>query len=146
MADHPTDSFGYTVNILARQFGRALERRIQPLGLLPGQFPVLRALWETEGLTQAELCRIVKIEQPTMANTLNRMERDGLIRRMPDPADGRRSQIFLTARARALRDPALEASRGVNGAATVGLSASDQAELRRLIAVMSGNLDRDCGD
>jgi hypothetical protein len=30
----------------------------------------------------------------SMAHTLNRMERDGLIRRVPDPIDGRRAIIW----------------------------------------------------
>jgi len=140
-----TDSYGYMVNHLARLFARALERRIQPHGLSPGQFPVLLALWEREGLTQAELCRIVQIEQPTMANTLNRMERDGLIRREPDPNDGRRSLIHLTERARALEDPATTAARAINQTAIKGLSDEEQAELRRLVAVMAANLERDSG-
>ncbi len=140
-----TDSFGYMVNHLARLFARALERRIQPHGLSPGQFPVLLALWEREGLTQAELCRIVQIEQPTMANTLNRMERDGLIRRAPDPHDGRRSLVLLTERARALEEPATAAATAVNSAAVAGLGEGDRAELRRLIAALTGNLERDSG-
>lgn len=145
MALRRTDSYGYMVNHLARLFARALERRIQPHGLSPGQFPVLLALWEREGLTQAELCRIVQIEQPTMANTLNRMERDALIRREPDPNDGRRSLIHLTERARALEEPATAAARAVNEAAIRALSEKDQAELQRLVAAMVANLERDSG-
>lgn len=140
-----TDSYGYMVNHLARLFARALERRIQPHGLSPGQFPVLLALWEREGLTQAELCRIVQIEQPTMANTLNRMERDGLIQRQPDPRDGRRSLIHLTERARGLEEPATAAARSVNMAAAQGLDEAERAELLRLVAMLVENLERDSG-
>jgi hypothetical protein len=35
--------------------------------------------------TQTELSRLIGIEQPTMAITLRRMERDGIIKRSPDP-------------------------------------------------------------
>jgi DNA-binding MarR family transcriptional regulator len=40
----------------------------------------------------------VSIDQSTMAHTLKRMERDGLVRRLPDPLDGRRAIIWLTDR------------------------------------------------
>ncbi|NJO54474.1 MAG: MarR family transcriptional regulator, partial [Bacteroidales bacterium] len=81
------ESFGYMVNLAARLFERALTERIAPLGLTTGQFPVLLALWERDGLSQSDLVRIVRVEQPTMAQTLSRMERDGLIARTADPAD-----------------------------------------------------------
>ena len=54
--------------------------------------------------TQAELLDLIGIEQPTMAFTLRRMERDGIIERSPDPEHGRKSLVKLTARA--ARDPA----------------------------------------
>jgi DNA-binding MarR family transcriptional regulator len=46
---------------------------------------------------------LIGIEQPTMAFTLRRMERDGIIERSPDPEHGRKSLVKLTARA--ARDP-----------------------------------------
>src|SRR5882757_4292236 len=78
-------SLGYQVNLLARLMEQALRRRIAVHGVVPGQFPALLALYEREGRTQSELCQLVRIEQSTMANTLNRMQRDGLVSRSPDP-------------------------------------------------------------
>lgn len=140
-----TDSFGYQVNYLGRLFARALERRLGPLGLFPGQMPALLALWEREGISQAELCRVVQVEQPTMANTLNRMERDDLIRREPDPEDRRRVLIYLTDRARALEEPVTALARDANDAAAEGMSAEESRESMRLLARLIINLERDVG-
>ena len=85
-------SLGYQINHLGRLLAQALHQRIAPMGVVPGQFAQLLALFEQDGLSQRELCERVRIEQPTMANTLHRMERDALIRREPDPADGRGSR------------------------------------------------------
>src|SRR5882724_11960371 len=46
-----------------------------------GYLPVCFAL----AATQTALASLAAIEQPTMAATLTRMERDGLIHRRPDP-------------------------------------------------------------
>jgi DNA-binding MarR family transcriptional regulator len=116
-------SLGYQVNHLARILEQALRKQIEPLGVVPGQFAQLLALYEQDGLTQAELCDRVRIEQPTMANTLARMERDGLIKRVPDPHDRRRSRVLLTARARRLQTRLIAAAQEVNAAATEGLDA-----------------------
>jgi hypothetical protein len=48
---------------------------------LPGADPVIAWLMHLEAATQIELSRLIGIEQPTMAHTLHRMERDGTIKR-----------------------------------------------------------------
>lgn len=133
-------SFGYLANLLARLFIRALDRRIEAYGLAHGQFPALLMVWERPGLTQAEIAAAVSVEQPTMANTLNRMERDGLIERRPDPLDRRRSLIYPAPRALAIRDDVLGCALEVNAQATRGMNDADRAEAIRLMRIMAANL------
>jgi DNA-binding MarR family transcriptional regulator len=110
-------SAGYLANHMARLFAVGLHRRIKPLGLAPGQFPALLALWSKEGQTQKDLVQLLDIEQATLANTLARMERDGLIHRRASEEDGRVQQIFLTDKAKALQAEAVAAARSQNMAA-----------------------------
>ncbi|MCA2210628.1 MarR family winged helix-turn-helix transcriptional regulator [Nocardia rosealba] len=139
------DSLGYVINHLARLMEQALRDRIARHGVVPGQFAQLLALYEQEGISQQQLCEKVRIDQSTMAHTLKRMERDGLVERTPDPADGRRALIHLTDRSRRLR-PALEAAaREVNALATAGFSDAEREELLRLAAQAIGNLEADRG-
>lgn len=135
------ESLGYQVNHLARLLEQALRRRIEPHGVVPGQFPALLALYEQDGLTQAELCRRVRIEQPTMANTLNRMQRDGLVHRESDPDDGRRALVRLSERAGELEPTLVAAATEVNAAAVRGLDDDERATLLRLLAQVIGNLE-----
>jgi DNA-binding MarR family transcriptional regulator len=114
-------SAGYVINHMARLFAAALTERIRPLGLTTGQFPLLLELWREEGLTQKQLVERLDLEQATVANTLTRMERDGLIERKPHPQDGRAQCIHLTRKARALEAPATEAARAVNAVALASL-------------------------
>lgn len=127
------DSAGYLVNHLARLFARDLQVRIKPLGLSTGTFPALLVLWESDGLTQRELIERLNVEQPTMTNTLARMERDGLICRGKDPADGRAQRIWLTESARALEEPATAAAEAVNARALAQLSPEERAALLGLV-------------
>jgi len=134
-------SLGYQVNHLARLLAQALGARIAPLGVVPGQFAQLLALYEEDDLTQAELVERVRIEQATMANTLQRMERDGLVDRVPDPHDRRRARVVLTERARRLQGDLTAAARAVNEAATSGLSDQEVADYLRITAVLIRNLE-----
>jgi DNA-binding MarR family transcriptional regulator len=134
---------GHVVNYLARLFAKALYRRIGLHGVTRGQFPVLLVLWEQEGTTQAELAERLAVEQPTMAGTLKRMERDGLIRRVPDPADRRQARIRLTPRGRQLEEALTTSARETNAVAMEGLSAADSARLMSLVGRMVANLEQD---
>ncbi len=142
MAFVKEQSAGYLANHMARLFARGLQARIRPLGLTTGTFPALLELWEQEGLTQRELVERLDIEQATMANTLARMERDGLVVRKKDPADGRIQRIWLTAKARGLRAPALRAAMAENEAALALLSEAERAQfltlMRKVIAAERG--------
>ena len=128
-----SQSAGYLVNHLARIFARGLAARIKPLGISTGTFPALLELWEEDGLTQKQLVRRLDIEQATMANTLARMERDGLIVRKKDESDGRVQRIWLTGQARDIRDAAGAAALAENDATLSGLS---DAERRQFISLM----------
>lgn len=131
-------SAGYLANHMARLFAQGLAARIKPLGIVPGQFPALLALWEEDGLTQKELIARLDLEQATMANTLSRMERDGLIRRTPHPSDARAQQIWLTAAAKAIRQAAQNAAMNQNKMALSDLS---QAEQKQFIDLMNRVID-----
>jgi DNA-binding MarR family transcriptional regulator len=135
------ESLGYQVNHLARLLAQALQRRIAAYGIAPGQFAQLLALFEEDGLTQRELCERVRIEQPTMANTLQRMERDGLVRREPDPVDGHRARVLLTGRARSLEVPLTAAAREVNAVATTGLRDREVGAFMATLARVIANLE-----
>lgn len=129
MAFDKTRSAGYLANHMARLFELRLARAIRPLGLMPGQFMCLLELWREDGLTQRDLVARLDVEQATLANTLARMERDGLVIRTPDQRDARAKRIFITPKARALEAPATVAARTVNEAALGGLSDDDRERL-----------------
>jgi DNA-binding MarR family transcriptional regulator len=123
-------STGFQTNHMARLLTQALAEALKPLGLAPAQFIVLIELWDGEALTQRELMRRLDVEQATMGNTLNRMERDGLIRRELHPDDNRAQLVRVTPHAAALEPRAKAASRRINAVATRGLTKTEQDTLR----------------
>jgi DNA-binding MarR family transcriptional regulator len=143
MAFDRLESPGHVVNYLARLFAGALYRRIGEHGVSTGQFPVLLMLWEQDGVTQASLVDKLAVEQPTMAGTLKRMERDGLIKRVADPNDGRQSHIHLTRKGRNLEDALVAGAKDTNAIALAGLTAAEAAQFVRLARRMIDNLEQD---
>ena len=131
------DSLGYLVNRTARLMAHELAERIRPTGVAIGQWAVLLFLWARDGMTQAELSRVVAIEPPTMVRTIDRMVRDGLVTRALDPDDGRLSRIYLTERGRSLREELVPLAVAVNAEILNGLTANEARTLRRLLAKLA---------
>lgn len=92
-------------------------------------------------MTQKELAELARIEQPTMAQLLARMDRDGLIRRTPDPNDGRSTLISLTPATMRKLDPALKILLDGNKQALRGFSENEIATLVRLLKRLIENLE-----
>src|SRR4029078_10562885 len=84
---------GYLINRAARLMLRLADIKFRPLGLGVASFPVLSMLRTGQKLAQQELGAGAPIQAPSMAQLLSRLERDGMIKRSPDPADGRSSLI-----------------------------------------------------
>ena len=133
-------SVGHLVNQAARRFTKYADRRLKPLGLSAGQIPVLISLAEETVLSQKSLVQGGAIEQPTMAATLARMERDGLVRRNADPTDARTSLFRLTFEARAKLPQLFAVLNQGNAKALAGLSAREQSEFRRMLDHVNRNL------
>jgi DNA-binding MarR family transcriptional regulator len=141
MAIYRDNSLGYRTNLAARLFVRELSRRLEAIGLSIGHMPVFVALGAGEALTQRELARRAVVEQPTMAATLSRMERDGLIERRPDPADGRSALVSLTAAATEKLPLLADAVKDVNAIASSVLDKEEEerflASLDKIIAALT---------
>jgi DNA-binding MarR family transcriptional regulator len=93
---NPMKTPGHYFSRIARGMARVGDARLRELGFATAQLPVLTALKDGARRSQTELAQWAKVEQPTMAQLLARMERDGIIRREPDPGDRRSSLVSLT--------------------------------------------------
>ena len=126
-------SAGYLTNWAARLFAKVMDRRLKDVGLSSGQLPLFFALGDGRALSQKALVEIVSIEQSTMAATLSRMERDGLIERTANPDDGRSALFKLT-------PVALKKARVVEDAVAIGnaeaLSGLSKAEQKAFVAML----------
>jgi DNA-binding MarR family transcriptional regulator len=129
-AGAPTTSRLVTVaKLLARNFGE----RFASLPLHVGQDRLLLELFEQDGLSQSELIERLGVEPPTVTGTVQRLERDGLLRREPDPANRRVSRVFLTDAGRALEGPVKDAWLQIERQVTADLSAAEREQLLELL-------------
>ena len=137
-----SESSGFLVRDANRAFQRLLEKRITGFGLKRGQWYFLRVLWIEDGLSQRELSGRVGTMEPTTVIALRSMEKVGLIRRVRSDNDKRKAQVWLTPKAKRMRDELLAVARGITDESEHGVSRDELALFRRVIARMTANLDQ----
>jgi DNA-binding MarR family transcriptional regulator len=133
---------GHLISLAARGFARLSDSRLKPHGFGVGQLPVLVALQNGNASTQRDLARFARVEQPPMAQMLARMERDGLIERTRDPADGRSSRIVLTKAAQQRMPEATTTLFQGNREVLIGFTDAEALQLIDLLTRLIENLDR----
>ena len=105
--------------------------------------PVLFALAGGASLSQKALAEQASVEQPTMTNTLKRMERDGIIKRETDPNDGRATLVSLTAVGKQKLTGVRTAGHAVNDVAMSALTPAERERshsiLRQVIAALEAD-------
>jgi DNA-binding MarR family transcriptional regulator len=131
---------GLTVGTLSRNIGWSLTQRIEQHKVFAAAYPVIAWLVILPNSTQSELSRLIGVEQPTMAITLRRLERDRLIERNPDPHHGRRSRVKLTARGKMISQIMGAAARDLEKVASRNVSAAELNEFFRVAELMIENL------
>ena len=139
-------SAGYMTNWAARLFARVMDKRLKPLGMSSGQMPVFFALSARPALSQKELAEAAATEQPTMAATLARMERDGLLVKRPNPKDRRSMLYSLSPKALEQSGEIRAAVEEINTAALAGLNEDERAAYLAMMAKVVGTLDARLAD
>jgi MarR family transcriptional regulator, transcriptional regulator for hemolysin len=124
---------------------RLADARLREIGLGIGQIPVFVALKDGARLPQKQLARLAGVEQPSMAQLLARMERDGLVAREADPSDKRSSLVSLTEKALGLIGPGRAILSQGNREALAGFDEDEVKQLSGMLQRVIRNLSEDGG-
>jgi DNA-binding MarR family transcriptional regulator len=92
----PPEELANAFFTVAHALKRTVNARFQHTGLSVARLRVLYTLATGGPVRMGELSQCVDVAARTMTSTVEAMERDGLVRRAPDPADGRATVVHLT--------------------------------------------------
>ena len=93
-------SVGFIVNTTAKAFQKALDAELRKnVGVTISQWRVIGTLTRYPGLTQKEIADRVGIEGSTLVPIIDKMEKDGFVKRKLDNEDRRINRIYLTTKA-----------------------------------------------
>ncbi|HEX3011241.1 MAG TPA: MarR family transcriptional regulator [Syntrophomonadaceae bacterium] len=113
------------------------KAELAPYGVTPGQYAVLKCLWDENGQTARQLADRLFLDGSTVTGVLDRMEQKGLIIKNTDPRDRRALQVNLTDKGRNLEEPLTRVIEDVNKKALHHLDEARARELKQLLQTIS---------
>lgn len=140
----PMEVFGRVYRIAAA-IGDRMEAAYQRLGIGRGEFDVLATLrrsGEPYNLSPKQLSDTLMLTTGGMTGRLDKLERAGLITRIPDPADRRSLRAQLTPAGRELIDRAVAVGLQVQREALSRLSPTDARHLADLLRDLAAAVGR----
>ena len=100
------DHLGYFVRRAQLWIFQDFIRTLAPLDIRPAQYSVLVAAGANPGSSQVDLADALAIERARLVRLLDKLEKRGLIERLPSASDRRSHAIHLTARGELLLERA----------------------------------------
>lgn len=140
------NSVGFWIISAAHDYERAFNDELAPQGITYRQCQVLGFLALHGSMAQAELAEYMRIEPPTLVGILDRMERDGWIKRIPCVQDRRRKLIHVQVAAKPVWTKIVACAKRVRVRASHGLTPSEMTTLRRLLGSVQQNLRKSRSD
>ncbi len=117
-----------------------IDSRFREKGICMGQPPILKFLSENSDATQKEIADALHISAPSVATSLKRMEKAGLVVRFESKTDARRNNLRLTKKGRELSDYADAIFLRVDDAVFSGFSEEELLTLLSFFERMNTNL------
>ena len=93
----PSERFSRALHYGARAWRQQLDKRLKHLGIgQSGWMTIAMVAKSGEPMSQKTLATLVEVEGSSMVAMLDRLERDGLVQRLPSPLDRRVKLVRLT--------------------------------------------------
>ncbi len=132
----PEDLPECMVFLLGKAYQKAhsnFKKQLKKYGLTNMQHLVLEGLWYDEGMTAAELCKLLIIDKATASGILERMAETGWIMKKQDPDDGRTQKLYPSEKANQLKEKLIQERKKANQNILKKFSVEEQLLLKRLL-------------
>ena len=132
----PDDLPECMVFLLGKAYQKAhgdFQKRLRPYGLTNMQHLVLEALWYQEGMTAAQLGKLLILDKATLSGVLERMADTGWIIKVQDPEDGRLQRIYPSEKAGELKTQLIAERKKANEHILKNFSTDEKDLLKRFL-------------
>jgi DNA-binding MarR family transcriptional regulator len=100
VSDRDRADLGELFSVITRRLVEAERPLLDARGLTMWQYAALTCLARSPAPTQLQLAAAIRYDKTRLISLLDELERDGLVRREPDPSDRRARIVRITAKGR----------------------------------------------
>lgn len=90
------ESFGRYISSIYRHLLILISQEFREYGIGSGQYIFFGEIARNEGISQKDLSNLIQIDKATTMKAIKKLEQEGYIYRVQDPADKRYNNLFLT--------------------------------------------------
>lgn len=132
------DQLCFALYAASRAVMAAYRARLSELELTYPQYLAMLAIWEADGRTVGELGRALDLDSGTLSPLLQRLVREGYIRKERSAADERTVRAYVTEKGAKLEGQVAAVREAVES--STGLSGSEFVALRQALHTLRGTV------
>jgi len=111
-------------------------------GLTGAKWKIIAILSIKEGITQKHIADMAFVEAPTLVSVIDKMEKEGYVRRQSDPNDRRNNLIFMTKKSKDLVDPIIDNILEIRNMGLDKISKKDMESAKKVLAQIITNTEK----
>jgi DNA-binding MarR family transcriptional regulator len=133
------ESLGFLLGSLAKKTAARFVQLLQSENIDIGHsgWIVLSRLWEEDGLSQQEISDRSGVAKPNISTYIDTLEKNDYVVRIDDPADRRNYRIYMTQKAKKLKEKCHSLAQRSNEETAQNLSNTEKETLLRLLRKMN---------
>lgn len=131
---------GFLIHDTSRLRRSAFDRYLRPLNITRSQWWVLAYLSRGDGLTQSDLADQLDLGRVAIGGLIDRLEKNGMVRRVADPNDRRVNRIYLEPKSKPLLSRMRHANHSFNARIQKGLTDEQLMTTAETLEIMKRNL------
>jgi DNA-binding MarR family transcriptional regulator len=131
----------HKINRLSTVHRLTVFKIVNTYGLHPGQFPILEFIRHHEPCTQKDIADFLRVSPPSIAVSVRRMEKVGLIERTCDPNDQRFNRLSITPQGQEVAIQALTEFRALDERLFAAFTTEEYQQFEQYLERLIQNLD-----
>lgn len=136
---------GFYISRIHQICGRVFEKLLKKSDVDAfngAQGRILYVLWEHEKLSLSDVGKYTSLAKTTLTSMIDRMEENGLVRRIPDKEDRRQIFVSITEKAKQYRQKYDTISAEMNAIFYEGFTAKEIEHLEKMLERIISNLEK----
>ncbi|MCH6586268.1 MAG: MarR family transcriptional regulator [Thaumarchaeota archaeon] len=111
-------------------------------GLTGAKWKIIAVLSIKEGITQKHIADMLFVEAPTLVSVIDKMEKEGYVRRESDSNDRRNNLIFMTKKSKDIVDPIIDSILEIRNMGLDKISKKDMEAAKKVLSQIITNTEK----